>query len=93
MRLPLWQAAPTLGVVRVDVHPFQHVRLRKDWAIIFASDHAPVLIMCSERSAEGRRDGTALTAFVVLSGGLVVLNVGFQLSHVAMEESFGFQLS
>jgi hypothetical protein len=84
MDLLLWQAASTPGVVRVDVHPIKHVRLRSDRAVVFASDHAPVLLMSSERSTNGRRDGTALTALVVLGGSLVVVFVGVPFSRGAI---------
>jgi hypothetical protein len=87
--LLLWQAASTPGVVGVDVHPIQHVRLRSDRAVVFASDHAPVLPMSSERGTKGRRNRTALTALVVLGGSLVVVDVGVLFSHVAILVSVG----
>jgi hypothetical protein len=89
MDLLLWQAASTPGVVGVDMHPIQHVRLRSDRAVVFASDHAPVLLMSSERSTKWRRNRTALTALVVLGGSLVVVDVGVLFSHIVILVSVG----
>jgi hypothetical protein len=89
MDLLLRQAASTPGVVGVDMHPIQHVRLRSDRAVVFASSHASVLLVSSERGTKGRRKRTALTALVVLGGSLVVVDVGVLFSHVAILVSVG----
>jgi hypothetical protein len=89
MDLLLWQAASTPGVVGVDMHPIQHVQLRSDRAVVFASSHASVLLVSSERGTKGRRNRKALTALVVLGGSLVVVDVGILFSHIAILVSVG----